>query len=220
MGVFTILAPAAEAADCLGIRARDKVLVLCNARERAVAEVLAAAHSRTPAVRLLEYQTLSRNGEEPPDHVARAMRDASVVLATTTYSISHTRARLAATAAGVRIASMRGFTGAFAQAMSVDCGLLRSRGARLAAALTAAQSCRITSEAGTDVSLSVKSSRATEDHGNLQAPGAFGNLPAGEAYIAPPRDDRRRNDRLRRRARRLRAPPRATARSSPSGSRR
>ena len=181
------LAAAAEsAADCLGVGARDTVLVLCNERERAIAEVLvAAAEPRTGAVRLLEYPTLSRNGEEPPEHVAQAMRDATVVFATTTYSISHTQARLASTAAGARIASMRGFTEAYAQAMSVDYGLLRSRGTRLAAALTAAESCRITSTAGTDVSLSVKGRGATVDDGNLQEPGAFGNLPAGEAYVAP-----------------------------------
>jgi leucyl aminopeptidase (aminopeptidase T) len=181
-----LAAAAGAAADCLGVGSRDRVLVLCNPAERAIAEVLAAAaESRTRAVRLLEYPTLSRNGEEPPVQVAQAMRDASVVFATTTYSISHTQARLAATAAGARIASMRGFTEAHAQAMSVDYTLLRGSGARLAAALTAAETCRITSAVGTDLSLSIKGRRATADDGNLQEPRAFGNLPAGEAYIAP-----------------------------------
>jgi leucyl aminopeptidase (aminopeptidase T) len=182
-----ILAAAAEAAmECLGVRASDNALVLCNERERAIAEVLvAAAESRTPTVRLLEYRTLSRNGEEPPEHVAEAMRDASVIFATTTYSISHTRARVAASATGARIASMRGFNEAFAQAMSVHYGRLRSDGARLAAALTAAESCRISSAAGTDVTLSIEGRLGTSDDGNLREPGAFGNLPAGEAYIAP-----------------------------------
>lgn len=181
------LAAAAEAAaDCLGTGARDAVLVLCNEAERAVAEaLLAAAQARADAARLLEYPTLSRNGEELPDDVTHAMLDASVVFATTTYSISHTQARLAATAAGARIASMRGFTEASAGAMSVDYELLRSRGARLAAALTTAESCRITSASGTDVVLRISGRRATADDGNLQEPGAFGNLPAGEAYIAP-----------------------------------
>ena len=180
------MAAAEAAAECLGVGASDRVLVLCNEPERAVAEVLVAvAESRACEVRLLEYRTLSRNGEEPPDHVAQAMRDASVTFATTTYSISHTRARLAATAAGARIASMRGFNEAFAQAMCVDYGLLRSDGARLAAALTGAESCRMTSAAGTDVTVSVKGRDATADDGNLHEPGAFGNLPAGEAYIAP-----------------------------------
>jgi leucyl aminopeptidase (aminopeptidase T) len=181
------LAVAAEAAaDCLGVGTRDNVLVLCNQAERTVAEVLsAAAQSRASSVRLLEYPALSRNNEELPDHVAGAMLDASVVFATTTFSISHTRARRAATAAGARIASMRGFGEASAEAMSVDYRLLRSRGARLAEALTNAESCRITSPAGTDVSLSVKGRHAIADDGNLREPGAFGNLPAGEAYIAP-----------------------------------
>jgi hypothetical protein len=43
---------AESAADCLGVGAHDKVLVLCNERERALAEVLiTAAESRTAAVR-------------------------------------------------------------------------------------------------------------------------------------------------------------------------
>jgi leucyl aminopeptidase (aminopeptidase T) len=181
------LEEAAEAAaDCLGVGARDAVLVLCNERQRTIAKALVAtAESRTRAVRLLEYPTLSRNGEELPDQVAQAMLDASVVFAPTSYSISHTEARRTATAAGARIASMRGFAEAFAPAMSVDHALLRSTGTRLAAALSAAESCRITSEAGTNITLSVKGRIATADDGNLQQPGAFGNLPAGEAYIAP-----------------------------------
>jgi len=136
-------------------------------------------------VRLIAYPTLGRNGEEPPADVAQAMLEASAVFATTTYSISHTKARLAATACGARIASMRGFDDASAGAMAVDYRLLRTTGAHLAAALTAADSCRITSPAGTDVRLSITGRHATADDGNLQAPGAFGNLPAGEAYVAP-----------------------------------
>jgi leucyl aminopeptidase (aminopeptidase T) len=181
------LTSAAEAAlDCLGVHEGDRVLVLCNERERAIAEVLATvAQWRARTVALLEYPTLTRNGEEPPENVAHAMLEASAVFATTTFSVSHTRARLAATAAGARIASMRGFTEATAGAMAVDYGLLAREGAGIAAALTAADSCRITSAAGSDLSLALKGRRATADDGDLQKPGAFGNLPAGEAYIAP-----------------------------------
>ncbi len=181
------LVAAAEAAlDCLGVSGGDRVLVLCNESERATAEALeAAARSRADAVRLLEYPTASRNGEAPPDDVAHAMLEASAVVAITTYSISHTEARLAASAAGARIATMHGFTDASVQAMAVDYGLLREAGGRLAAALTAAKSCWISTTFGTELCLSVKGRRATADDGNLQTPGAFGNLPAGEAYIAP-----------------------------------
>jgi leucyl aminopeptidase (aminopeptidase T) len=180
-------AAAHAALDCLGVGADDRVLVLSNVRERPVARAVAgAAQARAGTTQFLEYPALSRDGEEPPNSVARAMLEASVVFAVTTYSLSHTQARLAATAAGVRVAGMGGLDEqAFVEALPVDYKLLRESGARLAARLTAADSCRITSAAGTDVTLSIHGRRATSDDGHLQAPGAFGNLPAGEAYIAP-----------------------------------
>jgi leucyl aminopeptidase (aminopeptidase T) len=51
--------------------------------------------------------------------------------------------------------------------------------------LTAAATCRITSPAGTDVTLTLAGRTAISDDGNLRATGAFGNLPAGEGFISP-----------------------------------
>jgi aminopeptidase len=182
------LANAAGAAlECLGVGRSDNVLVLCNQRQRAIAEALtAAARASARTAQLLEYPTLSRNGEEPSPPVAHAMGKASVVFAITSYSLSHTRARVAATAAGVRIATMNGLTEEiFARTLPVDYSRLRRASARVAAALSVADSCRITSPLGTDITLSIAGRRAICDDGHLQARGAFGNLPAGEAYIAP-----------------------------------
>lgn len=137
-------------------------------------------------MRLLEYPALSRDGEEPPATVAEAMLEASVVFALTSHSLSHTRARLAATARGARVAGMSGLTeGTFAEALPIDYALLRARSSELAARLTSADSCRIASVAGTELTLSLAGRSAVSDDGQLQVPGAFGNLPAGEAYIAP-----------------------------------
>jgi leucyl aminopeptidase (aminopeptidase T) len=179
---------AAEAAvNCLGVQESDRALVLCNEPQRPIAEALAAAsRARTEAVRLLEYPTLSRDGEAPPASVARAMLEASVVFAATVCSISHTRERLAATAAGARIAGMSSLTPKlFAEALPTDYELLRSSGKQIADALSAARSCRITSPAGTEIVLNIDGRQAIVDDGHLQDTGAFGNLPAGEAYIAP-----------------------------------
>jgi leucyl aminopeptidase (aminopeptidase T) len=63
--------------------------------------------------------------------------------------------------------------------------LLERSSTVIAAALTAARTCRITSSAGTDIALSVEGRTGIVDSGRLKDPGAFGNLPAGEAYIAP-----------------------------------
>jgi leucyl aminopeptidase (aminopeptidase T) len=49
----------------------------------------------------------------------------------------------------------------------------------------AASTCRVESPAGTDVEFRLGSRAAISDDGNLRAPSAWGNLPAGEAFIAP-----------------------------------
>lgn len=110
----------------------------------------------------------------------------TVVFAPTTYSVSHTQARIAATGRGVRIATMPGITEEiFQRAVSVDYGELKRAGEEIAARLTAAGTCRITSAAGTDVVLTLDGRTAISDDGDLRAPGAFGNLPAGEGFISP-----------------------------------
>jgi len=182
------LAAGAEAAmRCLGVGPTDDVLVLCNEEQRSIAEALAdAAEDPARSVRVVSYPTLTRDGEEPPEDVAKAMTAASVILAPTTFSLSHTRARMDATRRGARIATMPAMTEAvFSRAMAVDYAELHRRGALIAVRLTAASTCRVTSPAGTDIVLDLEGRSAIVDAGSLEAEAAFGNLPAGEAYIAP-----------------------------------
>jgi leucyl aminopeptidase (aminopeptidase T) len=182
------LTAAAEAAmRCLAVGASEDVLVVCNEQQRVVAESLAAAadgHARS--VRLIVYPALTRDGEEPPTFVAEAMAEAAVIFAPTTCSLSHTRARIEATRRGARIATLPGITEAtFMRALPADYAELRRAGERIAAELSSAAACRLTSPAGTDVALDLKGRTAVIDDGNLQDRDAFGNLPAGEAFIAP-----------------------------------
>jgi leucyl aminopeptidase (aminopeptidase T) len=48
-----------------------------------------------------------------------------------------------------------------------------------------ARSCRITTSPGTDVAFGLRGRGGHAGDGDLRRRGAFGNLPAGEAYIAP-----------------------------------
>jgi leucyl aminopeptidase (aminopeptidase T) len=101
-------------------------------------------------------------------------------------SLSHTAARKAATDAGVRIATLPGVTEEMlARVMSADMEGLRRRGGAIAARLTAGSEARITSSGGSDLTLGLGEREAIADAGDLTAPGAFGNLPCGEGFIAP-----------------------------------
>ncbi len=165
----------------------DDVLVLFTEEQGAIADSLGtAASSQARSVRKVVSPTLTRDGEEAPAFVAEAMVDATAIFAPTAFSLSHTRARLEATRRGARIATMPTITReTFVRCMSVDYDELERAGERIAAELSDAGTCRITSEAGTDVLLSLEGRTAICDDGNLQAWAAFGNLPAGEAFIAP-----------------------------------
>ena len=178
---------AAACMECAGVDQRDRVLVLSNPPFRRLAKaLLEAARRQTGTVRHVEYATLTRDGEEPPAPVRDALIEATVAFAPTVHSISHTRARIEATALGVRIATMPSLTEAgFASALPIDYTRLAHSTEIVARALNAASTCRITSALGTDVTLHIRGRTAHEDNGNLRQPGAFGNLPAGEAYVAP-----------------------------------
>lgn len=178
---------ARAAITCLGVTALDDVLVVCNPTQRDVAMALAAAaRERSQRVELVEFPELIRDGEEPPEPVCRAISKAGVVFAATAQSMSHTRTRMAATRRGARFASLPGITTEiFARALPIDYAQLKRNSNRLAAALTKASESHLVSALGTDLVMKLGDRVAVSDNGNLQASSSFGNLPAGEAYIAP-----------------------------------
>jgi leucyl aminopeptidase (aminopeptidase T) len=173
--------------DCLGVGEDDSVLILCNDPQLAIAEALNdAAGPRAASVRVLAFDGGTRHGQEPPAEVRSAMEDATVIFAPTTFSLSHTQARQEATRRGIRVATMPGITEeVFRRALDVDYGELKRAGEWLAAQLSAASSCHVTSPGGTDLAVELSGRSGISDDGDLSAVGAFGNLPAGEAFIAP-----------------------------------
>ncbi len=169
----------------------DEVVIVVNEPQRNVAAALAAAtRVRTPNVEVICCPPASRPSQEPPQFVAAAMARATAVFAATAFSLSHTEARREASRKGTRIAALPRITeDAFRHAMVVDYAQLKLDGEFLAQRLGAAASCRITSPGGTDVRLRLDGRCAVCDAGDLGEEGAFGNLPAGEAYISPMESD-------------------------------
>lgn len=174
-------------ADRLGVTEHERVVVLHNPPQGAVARRIAeACAARAAEVEVVEFAELTRHGEAPPPDVEAAIARADVCVATTAQSLSHTEARRSATEAGTRFASMPGIDDAmFERAVPVDYDALTREGAAIAALLTQADEVRITSAQGSDLTLSVAGRSGRNDDGDLRAPGAFGNLPAGEGYVAP-----------------------------------
>ncbi len=173
---------------CLGVRKGEKVLVVADPPKLEIALALFEEALKVGAqANIMLMKTLTRHGEEPPEMVARAMRMADVVIAPTTYSITHTQARLQATLAGVRIATMPGITEDMMRrgAMLADYLEVEKKTKKVAGILNKGSRVRITSKAGTDLTFDISGRKAKADTGIIRKRGDFGNLPAGEAFIAP-----------------------------------
>ena len=69
--------------------------------------------------------------------------------------------------------------------MAADYGALRELTAALGARLAGSQRVRVTTPGGTDCTFDVTGREWKLDDGVLDKPGAFGNLPAGEVFVAP-----------------------------------
>lgn len=173
--------------DCMGLKATESLLVLTDPKRRAIAEGLVnRARDLGAETLLMEMSERETNGTEPPPAAAAAMLTCDVCIAPTTKSVSHTAARKEANGRGVRVATMPQITeDMLHRTMAADYGEIRRRSRALAEALTAGREVRITSPQGTDVTIGIDERQGLADDGDLTAPGSFGNLPAGEGFIAP-----------------------------------
>ena len=173
--------------DCLRVAAGETVLVVTDPAKRAIADALVtAARARGAETVVAEMSERETHGTEPPAPIAAAMLEADVVIAPTSKSLSHTEARHAASGKGVRIATMPDITeDMLRRTMSADFATIARRSASIADLLTKGSEVHVTTEAGTDVTIGIKGRRGIADDGRLGEAGDFGNLPAGEGFVAP-----------------------------------
>lgn len=172
----------------LGLHRQELLLIVYDAPMRPIAEAfLQAGRELTEQVESLEIESPKVNGQEPPPTVGERMAAVQVVLLPLTRSLSWTKARMEATNQGARIASMPGITpDIMRRTLSADYPAIRERVNQLANLLDQAESVRVTTELGTDLTFSVQARKAHGRKGGIfRQPGEWGNLPCGEAFLAP-----------------------------------
>ncbi len=183
------LRPPAETAvrQCMALEDGEScAIVTDDSRERIGAALYEVASEITDDSVLLRYPPGPQHGAEPPEPVAAAMRGADVVLAPTSKSLSHTRARGAATDAGARAATLPGITEeVFTTGLDADYERIREECDRMRARVAGAEVIRVTSPQGTDITFEPGEREWLADTGIVHEPGDFSNLPAGEVFVSP-----------------------------------
>lgn len=174
--------------DCMGTKPDEKLLIVADEKTFELGYGFAQAGRECGIETTFVEAPLQEKGE-PPAPVAAAMAAVDVEFLLTSMSYSHVNARIAATEKGVRIASMPMMTVEIAENyLNADYPYIKKVSEKYADLLSKGSTVRITTEKGTDITLSIEGRDAHADTGLLTEKGALGNLPAGEAYIAPIED--------------------------------
>lgn len=173
--------------SCFEIKPNERAVIITDSGKLEEATVFfESAKKFTQNVKLVEMAPRSEHGQEPPEEIAKKMAQADALFLVTTKSLSHTKARREACAAGARCASMPGITlEMITRTLVLNYTEIAALSKDVAAVLTAGETARITSPQGTDITLSLAGRDALPDTGLMTNSGDFCNLPAGEAFIAP-----------------------------------
>jgi leucyl aminopeptidase (aminopeptidase T) len=173
----------------LGLKSGERLVVVTDTLTQEIGEALFQGGVQAGATAVMVVITpTGRSGAEPPEAAAAAMVHADVLVCPTKFSLSHTQARHKATQAGARVATMPGIHAGmfFDGPITADFAQVERRTLELERLLTQASEARIVSGGGkSELRFSIRGRSGLASTGRCLEPGSWGNLPSGEAYLAP-----------------------------------
>lgn len=173
---------------CLGFENGEHVLIICDDKSEALAGAFyKAVQAEGIESILLKIAPRQMHGQEPPKEVAAALKATDIAILLTSMSLSHTQARKEACLEfGTRIASLPGVTTEiFKRSIRLNYASLKKKVDQAVKRLNKGRRVEVYTKRGTSLVMSIRGRRGFADDGLYTKAGAFGNLPAGEACIAP-----------------------------------
>ncbi|CAM5797617.1 MULTISPECIES: aminopeptidase [Brevibacillus] len=173
--------------NCMALKAGESFLVVADDAKRELGEALWEAGRQLGAEAMFVVMNQrEKSGQEPPAAISEAMKRSDVVVCVTQHSLTHTKARKEAAANGTRLATMPAITeDMFLEgAITADYSQVKALTEKVTELLTRANTIRIEKE-GKALTFSINGRNGVPSTGVYVNPGESGNLPSGEAYIAP-----------------------------------
>ncbi len=174
--------------QCLNIKPYEKVLIVTDNKLLKIAQAIYNESRRINFdTVLLVMEPTGRDGAEPPEIVAQAMKFSDAVIAPTFYSLTHTKARREACKAGVRIVTLPGVTEfSFTKGgLTADYTEVKRLSEKMFSVIKNSHRVEVKSKNGTDVKFSVEGRKWKTDTGIIHTPRDISNLPAGEVCVGP-----------------------------------
>ncbi len=173
----------------LAIKSNEKVCILADTEQsQAILETLAIAVRYAGAKPVLVTMLpTGMGGVEPPDIAAAAISAADASILLVGYALTHTRAIRSSLKKGGRFCNLRDVNDEMMTHGGVTADYIKVKEVteNLKALLDKAMKARITTDEGTDVTLSLRKRKAMALSGFATQPGQISGLPDGEAAIAP-----------------------------------
>lgn len=174
--------------QCAAVKPGEKVVISTDTNKIRIAEALAAATVSVGGIPVIVVITPPGvHGAQPPAPVVAACREADVFFLPTSFSQTHTDARIQAIKNGARGATMCDVTedALCTGAILGDFEECDRIGRKLGAILKDAKEMRITSAGGTDIKGIVQGRPVQYETGLFREPGQFGAFPDSEINISP-----------------------------------
>ncbi len=173
---------------CGSLQAGERVVVVTDYEKLDLALIVAAAgRVLTSEVNVLVMPPRQADGEEPPAAIAKAMTEADLVVSLVAKSITHTSAVLDALNAGARGLMLTAFTPVMLLGGGIDYDFRQHRPFCRAVAdlLAEASSARLTTPAGTDLTMDLTGRPGNAHAGVVDGPGQLTTVPNVEASVSP-----------------------------------
>ena len=174
--------------QCAGVKPGENVVISCDTNKIRIAETLAAAAYAAGGIpTIVVFPTTGAHGRQVPKSVVGACAKSDVLFMPTTWSMTHTDARIEAIKNGSRVCTMcegtedslctGGILGDYE-----ECDRL---GRKIGAVIAKGKSIRMTSTGGTDIGAKITGRPVQYETGLFREPGQFASLPNSELNISP-----------------------------------
>ena len=170
------------------VKPGENVCIATDTNKLSIAQALAEACYAVGAEVVICIMTPRQiHGEEIPPVLAGAMKAANVIFAPTSYALTHTRGRLAATKAGARTLIIREVTeDTFTNgAVTADYEEIYAVTNALVKRFDKGSEIRMTSPLGSDITMSIEGRNGLCLAALVRPPAWFASLPSGEAAVSP-----------------------------------
>lgn len=185
------LAPGAKNViqNCLGVRQEENTLILTDTQVHEIGRALfKVAQGSNARVVYAEMPPLRAHQEEPIEQIAKLMPYFDVIAIASQFSMTHTRARLAANRAGARVASLASVTPECMATGGLTANYfdIMKRIHAIYRRVRFKNKLRIESDLGTNITFKVTTGRwILDDTGICHHSGMVTTLPAGEIFVSP-----------------------------------